>query len=170
MSRLISIASFATIVALALSACSDSTAPTTVSLTAVSPAPSVTAVSPSTTIVLTFGQPMMAGMEQYIDLHQGGITGPTVPMNCAWNPDRTVITCTPGTPLGAHTPFCVHIGAGITDAAGHVIAMNSWTHRGGEWATGEMMGGMHNGQPMGMMGGGWMHSDHYGMLFTFTTG
>jgi hypothetical protein len=28
---------------------------------------------------------------------------------------------------------------------------------------------MHDGQPMGMMGSGWMHGDHCGMLFTFTT-
>ena len=169
MPRLISIASFATIAAVALGACSDSTAPTTASLTAVSPTPNATAVLPSTAVVLTFGQAMMAGRDQYIDLHQGGITGPTVPMDCAWNPDRTVITCTPGTPLAARTPFCLHVGPGMTDADGHLMAMDNWTHRGGEWATGEMMGGMHNGQRVGMMDGGWTHDGHYGMAFTFTT-
>jgi len=40
---------------------------------------------------------------------------------------------------------------------------------GGQWATSGMMGGTDAGQPVGMMGLGWMHRTHYGMLFTFTT-
>jgi hypothetical protein len=32
-----------------------------------------------------------------------------------------------------------------------------------------MMGGMHDGQMVGMMGTGWRHGTHYGMMFTFTT-
>lgn len=32
------------------------------------------------------------------------------------------------------------------------------------------MGGMHGGQPMGMMGQGWQHGDgHLGKAFTFQT-
>lgn len=154
---------------LALVACSDSTAPTTAVLDAVSPAPAATAVSPSTTITLAFGQSMMAGMEQYLDLHQGGVGGPTVPMTCAWSPDRTTLTCTPTTSLAAGTQYTIHVGAGMMDDQGNLMGMGHWTSMGGQWATGGMMGGTHAGQPMDMMGAGWRHGAHFGMLFIFTT-
>jgi hypothetical protein len=43
---------------------------------------------------------------------------------------------------------------------------------GGQSVTGQMMGGMHGGQPSSMMGPGWRHSgdDHVGMAFTFESG
>ncbi len=169
MSRLLWLGSLAGLASLALSACSDSTAPATTILTAVSPAPAAAAVATSSTITLTFGQPMMAGMEQYMDLHQGGITGPTVPMGCVWSPDHTTLTCTPSTPLAAGTQFTIHVGAGMTDSQGHMMDMDEWTTMGGQWATSGMMGGTHAGQSMGVMGPGWRHGAHYGMLFTFTT-
>jgi len=169
MVRLSSLGGLAGIAVVALGACSDSTSPTTATLTGVSPAPAATAVAPSTTITLTFGQPMMAGMEQYMDLHQGGVAGPTVPMSCAWNTDGTVLTCTPINPLAAGTQYTIHVGGGMTDAQGHMMDMDNWTTMGGQWATGGMMGGTHAGQPIGMMGSGWMHGSYYGMLFTFTT-
>ena len=154
---------------LLISGCSDSTAPSTATLSAVSPAPSATAVATSTTVTLTFGQPMMAGMEQYVDLHQGGITGPLVPMNCVWSPDATTLTCTPANPLAPGTQFTIHCGAGMTDAKDHWTDMGEWTGMGGQWVTSGMMGGMHDGQMVGMMGAGWKHGTHYGMMFTFTT-
>ncbi len=157
------------IVAVALGACSDSTGPGTATLTAVSPVPAAAAVAPSTTITLTFGQPMMGGMEQYMDLHQGGIAGATVPMSCAWNPDRTMLTCTPTNPLASNTQYTIHIGAGMTDAQDDMMNMDDWTTMGGQWATSGMMGGTHAGEPVGMMGPGWRQGSHYGMLFTFTT-
>jgi hypothetical protein len=169
MSRLFSLGGFAGIAVAVLGACSDSTAPATATLTAVSPAPAASAVATSSTITLTFGQPMMAGMEQYMDLHQGGITGATVPMSCAWSPDQTTLTCTPASPLAAATQFTIHVGAGMTDAQDHMMNMDDWITMGGQWATSGMMGGTHAGQPIGMMGAGWMHGGHYGMLFTFTT-
>jgi hypothetical protein len=157
------------IIVVALSACSDSTSPATATLTAVSPAPAAIAVPPATTITLTFGQAMMAGMEQYMDLHQGGIADPTVPMACAWNPDRTMLTCTPTTPLAGGTEYTIHVGAGMTDAQGGMMNMDDWTTMGGQWATSGMMGGTHAGQPVGMMGPGWKQGTYFGMLFTFTT-
>lgn len=169
MSRLVSLSGFAGIAIAALAACSDATAPATATLTAVSPAPAASAVATSATIILTFGQPMMAGMEQYMDLHQGGITGPTVPMACAWSPNKTTLTCTPTSALAAGTQFTIHVGGGMTDAQGHLMDMDPWTGMGGQWATGGMMGGTHDGRPIGMMGPGWMHGSDYGMLFTFTT-
>ena len=169
MFRPISLAAMAGIVALTLSACSDSMGPATATLTTVSPTPAATAVATSTTITLIFGQPMMAGMEQYMDLHQGGIGGPAVPMSCGWSPDFTTLTCSPTNPLAAGTQFTIHVGAGMTDAQNHMMDMNDWTTMGGQWATSGMMGGSHGGQPVAMMGAGWKHGSYYGMLFTFTT-
>jgi Bacterial Ig-like domain len=170
MYRLVLLGGLGVVAAAVLGACSDSTGPGTATLTAVSPAPAATAVAPSTAITLTFAQPMMAGMEQYMDLHQGGIAGPLVPMSCAWNPDRTGLTCTPASPLAPGTQYTTHVGAGMTDAQNHTMDLNDWTAMGGQWATSGMMGGTHAGQPVGMMGAGWRHGAYYGMLFTFTTG
>lgn len=154
---------------LVLGACSDSTAPATATLAAVSPAPVATGVATSTTVTLTFGQPMMNGMEQYMDLHQGGIAGPVMPMNCVWSPDQTTLTCTPANPLSPGTQYTIHVGAGMTDAQDHMMDMGDWTTMGGQWVTSGMMSGMHDGQMVGMMGSGWKQGSHYGMMFTFTT-
>ena len=169
MFRPLSFGGFAAIAAAAVGACSDPSGPATATLTAVSPVPAATAVAPSTTITLTFGQSMMAGMEQYMDLHQGGAAGPTVPMSCAWNTARTALICAPASPLAAGTQYTIHVGAGMTDAQGDMMDMDKWTTMGGLWATSGMMGGTHAGQPVGMMGPGWMYGTHSGMLFTFTT-
>lgn len=169
MSRIPALSGLASIAVLLLGACSDSTGPGSATLTAVSPAPAAIAVTPATTITLTFGQAMMAGMEQYMDLHQGGIAGPTVPMSCAWSQDRIMLTCTPTTPLAAGTQYTIHVGAGMSDAQGDMMNMDDWTTMGGQWATSGMMGGTHAGQPMGMMGPGWKQGTYFGMLFTFTT-
>jgi hypothetical protein len=170
MSRLCSLGGLAGVLAAALVACSDSTSPpATVALTAVSPTPSATAVATSTTIMLTFDHPMASGMEQYMDLHQGGVDGPTVPMNCAWNPDHTTVTCTPAGPLAHGTPHTIHVGAGMTDQHGDLLDMDHWTTMGGQWCTDSMMGGTHDGHHVGTMDDGWRHGGHYGMAFAFTT-
>jgi hypothetical protein len=149
--------------------CSDSTSPSTVTLEAVTPTPGAISVPSSTTITLTFGQAMMAGMEQYMDLHQGGVAAPAVPMSCAWSQDRIVLTCTPTVPLAAGTQYTIHVGAGMNDSHGDGMSMDQWTTMGGMWADSGMMGGTHAGQPVAMMGSGWTHGSHYGMLFSFTT-
>jgi hypothetical protein len=169
MFRLLSLGGLAGIAVAAFSACSDSTGPGAATLSSVIPAPAATAVAASTTIALTFGRPMMAGMEQYMDLHEGDIAGPTVPMSCLWNPDRTTLTCTPGSPLAAGTQYNIHVGSGMTDDHGHMMSMDDWTTMGGQWVTGGMMGATHAGQPMAMMGAGWRQGSHYGMVFSFTT-
>ncbi|MBK7716146.1 MAG: Ig-like domain-containing protein [Gemmatimonadetes bacterium] len=87
-----------------------------------SPAPAATAVVTSTTITLTFDHPMTPGMEQYMDLHQGGITGSTVPMHCGWSSDQPTLTCTPVNPLAAGTQYDIHVGGGMTDAHGATCA------------------------------------------------
>ena len=154
-----------------LGACSSSTAPAkSASLTAITPAPNATGVSTTTSIVATFSQPMMAGMEQYMDLHVNGVDGQILPMNCAWNGAQTTLTCTPENPLAGNAPYTIHMGAGMTAQDGAVINMGDWTSMGGQWATSGMMGGMHGGMPIGSMGFGWKDGmGHYGMLFSFTT-
>ncbi len=146
------------------------TAANSVSLASVTPAPGATAVSTATTVMASFSQPMMAGMEQYVDLHQGGVDGPIMPMSCAWNGARTTLTCTPNSPLASSTAYTIHMGAGMMDDQGDMMDMANWTTMGGQWATSGMMGGTHGGMAVGMMGSGWKDGmGHYGMLFPFTT-
>jgi hypothetical protein len=164
---------FATLAFLALpfaAACGDPAGPEATTLIDISPAPAATGVATTTALTFTFSRPMMSGMEQYLDLHQGGIGGPVIPMSCGWDAGQTTLTCTPAAPLAPGTQYTVHLGTGMTDESGGMVTMQHWTGMGGQWATGGMMGGSHAGQATGMMGAPWRHgSDHYGMLFEFTT-
>lgn len=53
-------------------------------LMSVSPPGGAAAVAPGSNIVLTCNRAMMAGMEQYVALHLGGPSGPSVPMGSGW--------------------------------------------------------------------------------------
>jgi len=137
----------------------------------VSPTGGQAGVSVSTSIVMRFGVGMGAGTEDYIDLHQGDLAGPVVPMSCAGSADRTTLTCTPATPLQSGTMYWIHLGGGLMDQAGDPVDYDQYgPMMGGEWIQGGMMGGSHAGGPWGMMGGAW-HDAHggYGMAFPFTT-
>ncbi len=160
------------VLALALTAaCGNPAGPDATSLTGISPAPAATGVAITTPLTLTFSRPMMPGMEQYVDLHQGGVGGLLVPMTCDWNAEQTTLTCTPAMPLSPATQYTVHMGGGMSDENGRKMTMENWTAMGAQWATGGMMGGTHAGQPVSMMAPGWRHgSGDYGMLFGFTTG
>jgi hypothetical protein len=139
-------------------------------LAAVVPTGNSVAVPTSTAIVMRFSHAMLAGMEKYMDLHEGDTSGPTVPMSCDWSPDRTVLTCSPATPLKAQTRYTIHMGDSMMDADDHPANMDPGLMMGGQWLTGGMMGGMHAGSPMSMMGSGWLGSNgSYGMVFSFTT-
>jgi len=119
-----------------------------------------------------FSNPMGNGMEQYVDLHQGGIDGPVVPMSCEPSDDRTTVTCTPGPPLQSAATYTIHVGAGMTDQDGRPVEIEEHAlGMGGQPVTAEMMGGMHGGQSTGMMGPGWEHpgDGHLGMAFAFET-
>jgi hypothetical protein len=170
MSGTLQLFGLATLTTVFLAACSNSTAPNSVSLATVTPAPGATAVSTTTTVVASFTGPMMAGMEQYMDLHQGGVDGPIMPMSCVWNGNSTTLTCTPNNPLAGSTQYSIHMGAGMMDAQGNMMSMANGTSMGGQWVTGAMMGGTHGGMPVGSMGSGWKDGmGHYGMMFQFTT-
>lgn len=141
------------------------------SLMSVSPLGGATGVAGSTSMMLRFSAPMGAGMEQYFDLHMGSLAGPTMPMNCLWNGDRTTLTCTPQGPLSPHTTYVMHLGGGMATHAGRVIDCGQYgPAMGGQWVTGGMMGSSHAGGSWMMMGPNWHNANgSYGMAFTFTT-
>ena len=112
---------------------------------------------------------MASGMEMYVSLHEGDVTGPTIPGAMTWSGDRTTLTFTPAAPLKSATAYTLHIGGGMKDADGNPIDMTSQGMMGGQWASGSMMngGGMMSGQEIGA---GWQGSNGmYGMVFTFRT-
>ena len=141
-------------------------------LESVTPGAGARGVDPSGTITVRFSGPMASGMDRYVDLHQGAISGPVVPMTCALSADRSAVTCTPDQPLHPTTTYTIHMGAGMMDASGRPVETESHgMGLGGQPVTGQMMGGMHGGQPTGMMGSGWSHpgDGHLGMAFAFET-
>lgn len=94
-------------IAILISACSSN--PTTVTtdpsaqLMSVSPRGGSAGVSMMPSISLTFSQPMAAGMERYVALHRGGLTGPTMPMTCNWSDGQKTVTCSPNDTLASGT-------------------------------------------------------------------
>ena len=160
---------------LVLAACSDSGPTSTGDVTVlaeVAPAAGTTGVDPTGPVIARFSGPMASGMEQYVDLHRGDISGPVVPMSYAWSSDRSTLTCTPGEPLQSQTRYTIHMGSGMTDANGRMADTEQHGMRmGGQPVTGAMMGPMHGGNPAGMMGPGWQDPDHghMGIAFTFET-
>jgi hypothetical protein len=136
----------------------------------VSPAGNSVDVSVSTGIVIRFSQRMAAGMEQFIDLHEGDTSGPVVPMTCGWSGDRTTVTCQPAQPLRHRARYSTHVGGGMMDADDLPVGMDPGLQVGGQWLMSNMMGGNHDGMPMGAMGSGWRAPNGaYGMFFPFTT-
>jgi hypothetical protein len=137
----------------------------------VSPAGGAAGMAVGSAITFRFSGAMGGGMEQYVDLHVGDLSGPEVPMSCGWSADRTLLTCTPGSPLASRTMYALHLGGGMMSAGG--MAVDYTTHgpgMGGQWITGGMMPGTHGGMGWGMMGSGWRNANgSYGMEFTFTT-
>lgn len=145
-------------------------------LLSVVPQGGATGVDPTTDVVLRFDHPLMSGMEAYIDLHEGSVTGPEVPGIWAMGDDGESLHFSPDAALKPLTDYTVHLGGGMMGTGGqHVNYQSHGPGMGGSWATGGMMqGGMGGsmGDPDSHMGQGWQHPDNgsYGMLFTFTTG
>jgi hypothetical protein len=124
-----------------------------------------TAAHPGGTMTMGFNGTMMAGMEQYVDLHRGDTTGAQVAMTCTMSSDRTMISCAPDAALAPGAGYTLHMGAGMMGSTGMPIDMSPGMGMGGTWMTSGMSGG-HNGS---MMGSGWTDTDgHSGMLFAFT--
>lgn len=144
---------------------------TSATLMSVSPAGGATGVPVATSVTIRFGGAMAGGMEQYVDLHVGDLSGPVVAMGCAWSADRTVLTCTPAAPLAPQTTYAIHVGGGMTGASGAAVDYTTYgPGMGGQWLMGSMMTSTHGGMAWGMMGNGWRHANgSYGMVFAFTT-
>lgn len=164
-------------------ACSDDDGVTTPDLEApvlrsVVPQGGATGVDPNTDVVLEFDHPLMPGMDEYVDLHEGDVTGPEVPGTWSMSDDAMRLTFSPDQPLTPNTDHTVHMGGAMMGQDGqHVDFESHGPGMGGHWATSGMMGGGGMGGPMGgqqgyHMGDGWQHPDNgsYGMVFTFTTG
>lgn len=158
-------------------ACSSSSpaAPTAVTTTAVTlqsvaPAGGTAGISSTSAMTMTFSGAMGQGMEQFVDLHRGDASGPVQPMTCSWSADRVTLTCRPDMPMDPDSLYTLHMGGGMMDGSGMRLNMGKGLQMGGQTLTGTMMGGMHGGQPMSMMGSGWRGSDgDYGMMFSFRT-
>jgi Bacterial Ig-like domain len=160
--------------AIATACSSDGTAPsapTASELVGVTPRGGSTGVPTGGPIVMTFSHPLMAGMEQYLDLHQGDASGPLVPITCTGSADRLTVTCVPGQALQPNAPYMFHAGGDMMDADDHLIDMGQHqAETGGQWLMPGMMGGIHAGAPMGGMGAGWKAANgSYGMTFSFAT-
>jgi len=147
---------FATVAMLAalvggLGSCSNATGPETV-LASVTPAGGATGVSPTTSVTMTFTHAMDMGMEMYVSLHEGDVTGPLVSCTATWSGDHTRLTLQPMASLKAGTHYTIRIAGGMKDANGEGIDMTPGSMMGGQWETGSMMPGMMRG-----------------MVFAFTT-
>jgi hypothetical protein len=122
-------------------------------------------------MVMQFTEAMAQGMEQYVDLHRGDMTGPAHPMSCTWSADRKTVTCVPGTPMDPQAQYALHMGGGMKGTNGATVKMDQGTQMGGQSVTTGMGNGRHAGQSMSMMGSGWKANDgSYGMMFSFRTG
>jgi hypothetical protein len=165
---------------------SDGTAPAetqtqvATSVLSVNPLGGATDVDPNAQISIRFDGAMMAGTEQYVDLHRGEITGPTHPIACGWSVEYTSLTCRPASPLDRGTWYTLHLGGGMMGSNGAPIHMDPSTWHGGWTEPGTRMGPRRMGEPMrtdthagdswGMMGPGWRNGNGtYGMVFQFQT-
>ncbi len=138
---------------------------------AVSPPEGATAVSTASALVFHFSGAKAEGMEKYVDLHRGDLSGATVPMACVWSGGQTILTCLPTAPLAPRTTYAIHLGGGMMSAGGLPVDYTNGVATGGQWIMGGMMGGTPAGMAWGMMGSGWRNANgSYGMMFTFTTG
>lgn len=159
-------------IVLGTTACSRTATGPTSALTAlvsVTPAGGAASVAPSAPIVIAFSHAMAPGMEMYVSLHEGDVTGPAVSCVAIWSSDRATPTFTPWAPLTSATAYTLHVGGGMKDADGNPIDLTAHGMMGGQWASGSMMsgGGMMGGREMGP---GWLGSHGmYGMVFRFTT-
>lgn len=164
--------------ALPLFACSSDSpadASTATALVSVSPSGGAASVSRNGAVTITFDHAIMAGMERYALLHEGGLTGSPVAGSWILSADRKVLAFTPASALKAATQYTIHLGGGMMDGEGHPVNMDGGMGMGGQYASGTMMSGgmMGSGGMMSsgsMMGTGWQAaSGTFGMLFTFTT-
>jgi hypothetical protein len=139
-------------------------------LLSVSPAGHAVGVSVTSPLVARFNHALAPAMTQFVDLHVGDPSGPTVPTSCVLSGDGVSVVCSPDEPLEEDTQYAFHLGGGMLDAGDHLVDMAEYgLQMGGQWLFSNMMRA-HGGMPWSMMGGAWHGSNGgYGMFFTFTT-
>ena len=121
----------------------------------VTPQGGTAGVSPATPMILRFGAAISNGREQYVDLHVGDLTGPVVPISCAWSGDRTTLTCTPQPSLAPRATYVLHLGGGMMTLAGQPLDYSQYGPMvGGQWIVSGMMGSSHAGGGLGNDGPG----------------
>lgn len=162
-------------------------------LLSIDPTGGATDVAVDRPVTIDFDHAMMAGMEAWVDVHEGDLAGPTIGGRWTFSDDRSRWTFTPASPLHPNTVYVVHLGGGMMGAEGVPVDLEEHGEAmGGAWATDAMLhdgwsggpampgpgpGGGPHGPGMGHgdgfadhMGEGWLHADGtYGMVFAFRT-
>lgn len=125
-------------------------------LVTISPTPGPATDTVGTPISLKFDGAMDTASARFVDLHQGSIDGPVVPMNCGWQLADSLLSCTAtaAQPLQADAPYTLHIGAGMTGSNGEVLSTTPLIAWGGV-PVDPTKTTTHNGQPIGSLGKGW---------------
>ncbi|MDE3005550.1 MAG: Ig-like domain-containing protein [Gemmatimonadota bacterium] len=123
---------------------------------------------------LRFDRPLAPGMEAYMALHQGPLSGPVVEGSWSMTSDGMTLRFQPAQPLAPATRYTVHVGAGMSgQSGGPVLLTTPGPHPGGAWGTDAPLPGATGmgGSTGTMMGVGWAHPTNgtFGMTFTFTT-
>ncbi len=140
-------------------------------LAAVVPAGGAVAVDPAGTVVISFTQPLAAGMERFAALHAGDLSGDVVPGAWTLSPDRSTLTFAPAAPLARAATHTIHLGGSLKDSHGQPVDLGPGRILGGQWVTAAMLSAaMPGSAATSMVGYGWLAPDGtYGMIFRFTT-
>jgi hypothetical protein len=128
-------------------------------LLTISPRPGAATSTVGTPITLTFDGSMDSTARQFVDLHQGAVAGPIVPMTCLWSNENSTLACAATTtqPLVADSLYILHVGSGLTTSRGGMLGTSGMTAMGGTAVDGSAMT-MHGGQSTGGIGSGWTGS------------
>lgn len=141
-------------------------------LLSVAPEGGASNVALDASLEVVFDGPMDGHAADYAAVHEGDVTGPTVPGAWMMEESGTVMRFVPDEGWRAGAGYTLHLGGGMVDADGHAVDFEGHgTAMGGMWADGSMMsGGMMGGGQHPHMGADWQHENgSYGMVFGFTT-
>lgn len=137
---------------------SDPSIPASIRLVGILPRDSV-AVDSIARVQVTFSGPLASGMEDYIDVHEGSITGPVVSLNCSQTGTGAIVNCSPRPPFAweAGTEYWVHVGGSLKGRNGGAVDLTSiGTALGGRIVTTEELGAGAHPAATDSLGGGWV--------------
>lgn len=164
----------ATSLGVGIAACNDEAVAPQVTeapaLVSIVPLDGAVGVDPTASVTLVFDHALMEGMENFLNVHEGSLGGPSVDGSRERAPDGRTVIFRPTAPLSPATTYVVHVGGGMTGPDGTPVDLGSHgPTMGGDWATGSMMG---PGGSARHGADGWLHPTNgsYGMVFAFTTG